>query len=87
MASWLLDRWFKPDMSLQEARILAAYVVYVVKESVPGCGKDTAIAALHPDSISLPGMDLKKLEESFGTKWAAAEQETVWKLIAEEVSP
>lgn len=45
-AALVLGRTFIPNLPLERAALLAAYAVYVVKESVEGCGKNTDVYML-----------------------------------------
>jgi hypothetical protein len=49
-AKILLDGLWKM-MSVSEAEVLAAYVVFMAKECVEGCGKFTSIATLHGSQV------------------------------------
>ena len=42
----LLDK-FWDDLPAKELEVLAAYVIFMVKEAVEGCGKYTTIATIH----------------------------------------
>jgi 20S proteasome alpha/beta subunit len=42
----LLGQLWTPHMELRRTALLAAYVVYLVKQSIPGCGQDTTLAIL-----------------------------------------
>lgn len=42
----LLGQLWTPHMELRRTALLAAYVVYLVKQCIPGCGQDTTMAIL-----------------------------------------
>jgi len=89
-------------MSIEQAEILAAYVVFLAKESVESCGKFTTIASVRGPKIEnnrsgsrlLPTKGAKfidqekieKWEHSFRKKWWKAEREKIISLIDEEVA-
>ncbi len=89
-------------MSIDQAEVLAAYVVFMAKESVESCGKFTTMATIrHPkieDSPSgnrlLPTTEarfiqptkIEKWEHSFKKKWWKAEREKVISMVDEELS-
>jgi len=89
-------------MCVEQAEILAAYVVYLTKESVENCGKFTTIATMRNSKIEetpsggrlLPTgaadfVDDGKIdawEQSFRGKWGKAEREKIFSMIDEEIS-
>jgi hypothetical protein len=98
-AEILLHRLWK-HADVKTTQILAAYIVFMVKESIEGCGKYTQVTTLlgstivpteessmlvpaeHPVS-HMPWNEIDDLEREFRTTWAAAEKETIWKLVKE----
>jgi hypothetical protein len=97
LAEIMLGRLWKP-MNVDAARMLAAYVVFMVKESVEGCGKFTTIDTLHawrmagsilepPQNVisHVPGALIREWEELFATSWAKTEQDTIWNLITQSI--
>jgi len=88
-------------MSVEQAEILAAYVVFLTKESVESCGKFTTIATIRGPQIHddpsgnrlLPTkeakfVDPRKIEEwehAFRKKWWKAEREKIYSMINEEL--
>jgi hypothetical protein len=79
-------------------QVLAAYVVFMVKETIQGCGKYTQISTLHRPKLQGSEMiaadpvitflryeDIERLENQFRTKWQQAEQENFWNLIKQTV--
>jgi hypothetical protein len=100
-AELLLNRFWGP-MSVEQAEVLAAYVVFLTKESVETCGKFTTVVSMAGSKIvkssegnkMLPTerakwMDhevIEKWESAFRKKWWKAEREKVFSLIDEELS-
>ncbi len=79
--------------------ILAAYVIFMVKESIEGYGKYTQISTLHRPNVQgsqlvpadpaitfLQYEDIERLEDQFRTKWQQSEQENLWNLIKQSAS-
>jgi hypothetical protein len=60
-AKILLDRLFKSTKAV-ETQILAAYIVFMAKECVEGCGKFTTVATLHRSTV---------VQEETGTRLVA----------------
>ena len=100
-AELLLGRLWRMS-SAKEAEILAAYIVFMAKESVEYVGKYTQITTIHgakvidspegsrllppvPPLSHTPWARIDAWERSFRTVWGAAEQNTIWELIAEEM--
>jgi hypothetical protein len=52
-ANILLSRVSMSDLDVRAARLLAAYVIYHVKECVDGCGMGTHIVALRSGNVTL----------------------------------
>lgn len=52
MAEFLARRMYKQHLSVRQCVILAAYVLFVAKENVDGCGGDSNIAVLRENGIS-----------------------------------
>jgi hypothetical protein len=52
-ANILLNKLFRPmwPLSARTAVLLAAYVIFHVKESIPDCGKDTDVVCIQSDGI------------------------------------
>jgi hypothetical protein len=89
-------------MSIDQAEILAAYVVFLAKESVDSCGKFTTISTIRGPKIEedpsgnrlLPTTEARfvrptKIEEwehSFKKKWWKAEREKIISMIDEDLS-
>lgn len=88
-------------ISIDQAEILAAYVVFMAKESVDSCGKFTTISTIRGPKIEdapsgnrlLPTTEARfvhptKIEEwehSFKKKWWKAEREKIISMIDEEL--
>jgi hypothetical protein len=50
-AKMLLDRLWRPNLDVKSAEVLAAYVIFMAKESVESCGKFTSISTLHGPTV------------------------------------
>lgn len=62
----LLSRHYRPLASLRQTVLLAAYVIYSVKETIGGCGKYTDIALMGGNRMMfLPRQTSKALERQF----------------------
>jgi hypothetical protein len=48
---YLADNMYDPQMTISQGVTLAAYLVYVAKKYVPGCGGNTSIFALTPQEV------------------------------------
>ncbi len=88
-------------MAVEEAEILAAYVVFLAKESVETCGKFTTIATVRgpkvenspkggrlfptKEAIFVHPTKVEEWEHSFRKKWWKAERDNIFSLIAGEV--
>jgi hypothetical protein len=102
-AELLLARFYHSKMSVAEAELLAAYVVFMAKESVEHCGKYTSMLTLEREKFSPGGEDIEsdgirytsgktiaEWEDLFRTKWMDAEQTLMRRLIedkARRISP
>lgn len=50
-AKLLLDRLWEPHLPAQELAALAAYIIFMTKESVENCGKYTTIATIYGSKV------------------------------------
>lgn len=72
-AGVVLSRTFVPDLPLQRAALLAAYAIYIVKETVEGCGKNTDVYMLqNGKSYQFGRWDQETLDQQF-RRYAEAE--------------
>jgi hypothetical protein len=77
-AHYLLHRLWRADERLITIVMLAAYVMYFVKQSVEGCGKDTHIVAIQADGYAY-SVEIPRIEamESDFQRYADAEDWSV----------
>jgi ATP-dependent protease HslVU (ClpYQ) peptidase subunit len=89
------------NMPIEQAEILAAYIVFLVKESVESCGKFTTLSTIRgakvengPDGSRLiPTTEarfvhperIEKWEHSFKKKWWKAERDMIISMIDKEL--
>jgi hypothetical protein len=96
-AELLLGQFWRDQMSVTEAELLAAYVVFMAKESVESCGKYTSMLTLDGQKFSPRGKDIEHdgirwtpwktialWEELFRTKWRDAECDLMKKQLEEQ---
>lgn len=96
-AKVLLDRFWSPRCDTQLAQMLAVYVIYMVKEHIPDCGKFTDVTTLHGNKLDtanrlltpeldithVPWGQVDRLERLFMTEHAVAEREALWTFMLE----
>lgn len=64
----LLDQFYTFGLRGTSAMVLAAYIVFQVKEYVDGCGKDTDVVCIGPHGVNyLTRQKVKELERIFET--------------------
>jgi len=92
-AEALLSRiWRTSD--IKNLQVLAAYVMFRVKESVEGCGGTTHIVTLNSPTqhqggslVHLPLEYIEDLEQRFRTTWLQRERNLTWELIENTPAP
>jgi hypothetical protein len=101
-AELFLGNLWGGGMSVEQAEILAAYVVFLAKESVETCGKFTTIATIRGPEIKdspngsclLPTTEatfveptkIEEWEHLFSNKWRKVERENLFAMIDNEIS-
>jgi 20S proteasome alpha/beta subunit len=96
-AELLLDQFCWQRMSIAEAQVLAAYVIFMTKESVEDCGKYTGMLTLTGEKFFVGGEDVKgdgviytpwqtitEWEHLFRTKWRDAECNLMRRQVEEQ---
>lgn len=100
-AELLLDKLWC-GMSVEQAEVLAAYIVFMTKESVETCGKYTTIATFRsPKTENTPSGNrmlptqraefvrapiIEEWEHAFKKKWWTAERQNIFSLIDNELT-
>jgi len=95
-AELMLNRLWD-SASVAQLELLAAYVVFMAKESIESCGKYTTIATIHTATVvdtpsgsrfQPPGPavyvkrdTIEEWEHLFRYEWWKAEKDVIWKLI------
>jgi hypothetical protein len=86
------------SMSVDQAEILAAYIVFLAKESVETCGKFTTVVSVRKPKIEGTQMlpteragfvddeEIDVWERQFRKKWWKAERDRIFSLIDEEIA-
>jgi len=101
-AKMLLGRFWQP-MDVKAAQVLAAYVVFLTKESVEGCGKYTSVRTIYGPTFedtpsgsratfselvsALSAEEIDDMERLFRTKYALMEKRTLWQFVGDCVTP
>ena len=87
--SWFSRLWDR--VPVQWGAMLAAYVVFQVKQSVPGCGQGTDIIILSANPAPFPArvvpQGVRKWEELFSTKLRALDRELFHYVLGLNVDP